>query len=73
MEPVVRIDWTNFREAIPAFVTLILMPVAYSISEGICAGVISWTVLNFFSPRRKDINPLMYVLTILFLAKYALL
>ena len=49
------------------------MPFTYSISDGICFGVISWTILNFFSPRRSSINPLMYVLTILFLAKYVAL
>ena len=70
---VTKIDFGNYLDAIPAYLTILIMPFAYSISEGICAGVISWTVLNFFSPRRKDINPLMYVLTVLFLSKYVLL
>ena len=70
---ITKIDFDNYLDAIPAYLTILIMPFAYSISEGICAGIISWTVLNFFSPRRKDINPLMYVLAILFLSKYVLL
>ena len=70
---VTKIDFNNYLDAIPAYLTILIMPFAYSISEGICAGIISWTILNFFSPRRKEINPLMYVLTILFLSKYVLL
>ena len=70
MEPVVRIDWTNFREAIPAFVTLILMPVAYSISDGILIGMITYVVLNALTGKAKDITPTMWVLAVLFIARY---
>ena len=70
MEPVVRIDWTNFREAIPAFVTLILMPVAYSISDGILIGMITYVVLNALTGRAKEISPTMWVLAVLFIARY---
>ena len=70
MEPVVRIDWTNFREAIPAFVTLILMPVAYSISDGILIGMITYVVLNALTGKAKQITPTMWVLAVLFIARY---
>ncbi|MBR4134542.1 MAG: NCS2 family permease, partial [Bacteroidales bacterium] len=70
MEPVVRIDWTNFREAIPAFVTLILMPVAYSISDGILIGMITYVVLNALTGKAKEVTPTMYVLAALFIARY---
>ena len=70
MEPVVRIDWTDFREAIPAFVTLILMPVAYSISDGILIGMITYVVLNAITGRAKQISPMMWVLAVLFIARY---
>ena len=70
MEPVVRIDWTNFREAIPAFVTLILMPVAYSISDGILIGMITYVVLNALTGKAKEITPTMWVLAVLFIARY---
>ena len=70
MEPVVRIDWTNFREAIPAFVTLVLMPVAYSISDGILIGMITYVVLNALTGKAKDITPTMWVLAVMFIARY---
>ena len=70
MEPVARIDWTNFREAIPAFVTLILMPVAYSISDGILIGMITYVILNALTGKAKEVTPTMYVLAALFIARY---
>ena len=70
MEPVVRIDWTNFREAIPAFVTLVLMPLAYSISDGILIGLITYVVLNALTGKAKQISPMMWVLAVLFIARY---
>ena len=70
---ITKINFDDYLNSIPCYLTILVMPLAYSISEGICAGIISWTLLNFFSSRRKDINPLMYVLTILFLAKYVVL
>ena len=73
MTCVVKIDFEDYLNSIPAYIAILAMPFTYSISEGICLGVISWTVLNFFSERRKNISPLMYILTILFLAKYVVL
>lgn len=70
---VAQIAFDDYLNSIPCYLAILIMPMAYSISEGICAGVISWTILNFFSSRRKDISPIMYVLTILFLAKYVVL
>ena len=51
------------------------MPLAYSISDGIAAGIISWTVINLFTGKAKEkkISVLMYVLTILFILKYIFL
>jgi adenine/guanine/hypoxanthine permease len=70
---VAQIAFDDYLNSIPCYLAILVMPMAYSISEGICAGVVSWTILNFFSSRRKDISPIMYVLTILFLAKYVVL
>ena len=70
MEPVARINWTDFRESIPAFVTLILMPVAYSISDGILIGMITYVVLNALTGKAKEITPTMYVLAVLFILRY---
>lgn len=72
---VVKIDFENMADAIPAFLCIIAMPLAYSISEGIAIGVISWTVINLISGKAKEkkISILMYVLTILFILKYVFL
>lgn len=68
-----RVDFDNLYDAIPAYITIIAMPFAYSISEGICFGIISWTILNLCSKNWRKVSPLMIVLTILFLLKYAFL
>ena len=73
MTCIVKIDFDDYLNSIPAYIAILAMPFTYSISEGICLGIICWTLLNFFSERRKNISPLMYVLTILFLAKYVVL
>lgn len=72
---VTKIDFTDFSEAVPAFITIIVMPFAYSIADGILLGVISYVMINALSGKanRKKITPLMYILAILFIAKYALL
>ena len=73
MTTIARIDFNNLYDAIPAYITIIAMPFAYSISEGICFGVISWTILNLCSKNHKKVSWLMIVLTILFILKYVLL
>lgn len=72
---VVKIDFSDMTDAIPAFITIIAMPLTYSISEGISLGVISWTVLNLVSgkAKAKKISILMYILTVLFILKYIFL
>ncbi len=72
---VTKIDFTDFSEAVPAFITIIVMPFTYSIADGILLGVISYVVINALSGKanRKKITPLMYILTILFIAKYMFL
>jgi len=69
MSPIKEIDLSDFTEAIPAFLTIIMMPFAYSIAEGIVFGMISYVVIKLLSGRQKDISPLMYVLAILFIIK----
>lgn len=75
MGAVVKINFDDMAEAIPAFLCIIAMPLAYSISEGIAIGVISWTLLNLLTGKAKDkkISILMYVLTVLFILKYIFL
>ena len=60
-------------EAIPAYLCILAMPLFYSISEGICLGIISYTVLKAATGKAKEVNPIMYVLTVLFVLKYIFL
>ena len=63
----------NYTTAIPAYLCVIAMPLFYSISEGISIGVISYVIINLICGKRKEINPIMYVLAILFILKYIFL
>lgn len=75
MGSVVKIDFEDMTDAIPAFLCIIAMPLAYSISEGIAIGVISWTIINLLTGKAKEkkVSVLMYVLTVLFILKYIFL
>lgn len=73
MGSVVKINFEDMSEAIPAFLTILFMPLAYSISEGIAVGVISYTLINVICGKSKKLTPLMYVLTVLFICKYIFL
>lgn len=70
---VTAIDFNDFTEAVPAYLALIAMPLTYSISEGIAAGVISYVIINLISGKAKKITPLMYVLAVLFICKFIFL
>ena len=75
MGAVAKINFDDMTDAIPAFLTILVMPLAYSISEGIAIGVVTWTLINLLSGKAKEkkITPLMYVLTVLFILKYIFL
>ena len=73
MQQVAKIAWDDVLEAIPAFICIFAMAFLYSISEGICFGIISYTVLNVASGKAKQVTPLMYVLTVVFILKYILI
>jgi AGZA family xanthine/uracil permease-like MFS transporter len=70
MEPVRNIDFDDATEAIPSFITLVMMPLAYSISAGILLGMIAYVVINVCCGKFKKITPTMYILAILFILKY---
>ena len=73
MGAVSGIDFNDVSEGLPAFLCIVAMPLFYSISDGIMFGVISYTLVNLLTGRAKKISPVMYVLTVVFLAKYALM
>ena len=74
-ESVVDIKFTKetLSEAIPAYLCILAMPLFYSISEGICFGIISYVVLQVGSGKAKKVTPLVYVLAVLFVLKYIFL
>lgn len=67
---IVNVDWDDFTESIPAFLTLIMMPLAFSITEGISIGVISYSLLKLFTGKRKEVHWLIYLFAILFIVRY---
>ena len=72
MSPIKEIDFEDFTEAIPAFLTIIMMPLTYSIAEGIIFGMTSYVVLKLVTGKRKEISPLLYFLVLLFVIKTVL-
>lgn len=72
---VLKINFNDYSEGIPAFLTIAAMPLMYSISEGIAVGFISYVLINLLTGRAKakKISPLMYVLAVLFVCKYIFL
>jgi adenine/guanine/hypoxanthine permease len=64
--------WDDLSLAIPAFLTIALMPFTYSITNGIGAGVISYVLLRTAVGRRRDVHPLMWIIALLFLVYFLL-
>ena len=73
LTPVKEIDLEDFSESIPAFLTIILMPLCYSISDGILIGMIAYVVINALCGKFKKISVAMWILAILFIARYLFL
>jgi AGZA family xanthine/uracil permease-like MFS transporter len=72
MSNVWKIDFFDYKESIPAFICMIFMPLAYSISDGILLGHLSYVVINSLSGNRKSLTTGMYVLAAIFLLKFIL-
>lgn len=70
IEPIKEIELNDFTEAIPAFLTIVMMPLAYSISDGIVFGVVSYIVLKIFGGKAKDISITTVVIGIIFILKF---
>ena len=70
---ILKIDFNDYTESIPAYIGIIAMPFMYSISEGISFGIISYVVLHVLTGKTKDLNALMYILAVLFVLKYFLI
>ncbi len=70
MSPILKIDFDNYTDSIPAFITIIAMPLTYSIAEGIVFGMISYVLLKLLTGKTKDVSIVMIVLAILFVLKF---
>ncbi len=67
-----KVEWSNLEQAIPAFLTIAMMPLAYSISDGIGFGMISYSIIKLVRGKAKEVPVLVYILSIIFIAKYIL-
>lgn len=70
MANVTRIDWKDYTESIPAFLTIMIMPVTFSITEGISFGFISFVFLKLITGRGKEISKLVFIFAMLFIIRY---
>jgi AGZA family xanthine/uracil permease-like MFS transporter len=70
MKCVTRINWEDLTEAIPAFLTIIIIPLTLSITEGIAFGFISYSFLKLVSGRGKEVHWIVYLFSALFIIRY---
>ena len=70
MEPVTRINFSDYLEAIPAFLTIFIMPFAFSIAAGISAGIVAYTFLHIVVGRLQNIGWMLWILSFLFIIRY---
>jgi len=70
---VLEVAWDDFTESVPAFVTLIAMPLTFSIANGLALGFISYPVLKVIAGRGREVSPLVYVLAALFVLRFVYL
>ena len=70
-ESIGRVEWSEFTEAIPAFVTLVATPLTFSIATGLSLGLISYTLVKIAAGKFREISPVIWILTALFIVRYA--
>ena len=64
MNPVKKINWTNYDDAIPAFLAMVLIPATYSITQGIIWGFISWTIIKLAVGKKEEVTPTLIIIDI---------
>lgn len=72
MAPVSKIDFTDYADGIPAFITILMMPLCYSISDGIMLGIITFVLLNALTGKTKKISVILWILAVLFIIRYVI-
>ncbi|PXY00778.1 guanine permease [Marinifilum breve] len=70
MSPILKVDLNDFTEAVPAFLCIIMMPLTFSIADGIVFGMLSYVTLKLLTGRYKEISPVMIVIVVLFIIKF---
>jgi AGZA family xanthine/uracil permease-like MFS transporter len=70
LESIGRINWRDHHEAVPAFVTMLTMPLTFSIANGIALGIMTYVLVSLLSGRAKQIHPLLALLAIILAARY---
>ena len=70
MEPVRRIDFGDFLDAVPAFLTIVIMPLAFSISEGIVVGILAHVFLRLVTGRAGQVHLALWVLSAFFILRF---
>lgn len=69
-ESIGRVEWTEFTEAVPAFVTLLATPLTFSIATGLSLGLISYTLVKVAAGKFREVSPVIWILTVLFIFRY---
>jgi adenine/guanine/hypoxanthine permease len=69
-ESIGRVAWTDFTEALPAFVTLLATPLTFSIATGLSLGLISYTLVKVAAGKFREVSPIIWILTVLFIFRY---
>jgi AGZA family xanthine/uracil permease-like MFS transporter len=70
---IARVRWDDFSEAFPAFLTLVATPLTFSIATGLSLGLLSFTFIKLGTGKYREISPLIWILSLLFLLRYAFL
>jgi adenine/guanine/hypoxanthine permease len=72
MEPITKVDFSDFTESLPVFLTLLLTLLTYSITDGLAFGFLSYVIIKLFTGKRRDIPNPMYIIAILFVIMFAI-
>ncbi|MEM7828601.1 MAG: NCS2 family permease [Candidatus Aenigmatarchaeota archaeon] len=73
VESIVKIDWKDLTEAIPAFLTIIIMPLTFSISNGLALGFIAYPIMKLMAGKWREVHWLVYLLAVIFISRYIFL
>jgi adenine/guanine/hypoxanthine permease len=72
-QSIAQVEWKDFSEAVPAFITMLATPLTFSIATGLSLGLISYTLVKIAAGKLRDVNTLVWILTILFILRYVYL